>query len=174
MLQAASTSFATNGQTYPSQHRYLSVVHPASSPRIPFKERFSGTEHDLKARIDTFIDGDMPFLRPGFTLTDMANETGVPRHVLSHFINKEYGMNFNSLINGFRVGYLKSIPGQDPDWRRLTLEALGRKAGFNSRNTLIKAFKKCTGECPSEFFARASQGSNFSFSGSLMKQTNSN
>ena len=150
------------------------MVHPASSGRSLPVERFTDGNEQLKSRIDSYIEREMPFLRPGFTLTDMAVETGVPRHVLSQFVNKEYGVNFNTLINTFRVAYLKDIPGQDPDWRRLTLEALGRKAGFNSRNTLIKAFKKCTGECPSDYFTRASQGSALSFAESLMTETRNN
>jgi AraC-like DNA-binding protein len=174
MLQPDSHAVAKTGQDYSAPRNYLSVIHPASSGRALPEQRFSATDDELKSRLDTYIEKQMPFLRPGFTLTDMAIETGVPRHVLSHFINKEYGMNFNTLINTFRVAYLKDIPGQDPEWRRLTLEALGRKAGFNSRNTLIKAFKKCTGECPSDFFTRASQSESHSFAESLMSGNRDN
>ncbi len=153
-----------------STTQVLSVVTGTDlMPSLTSQGLFSA--ENLKVRLSEFIEGEKPFLRAGFTLTDMALEIDVPRHVLSHFINKEYGMNFNSLINSFRVEYLKSIPILDPEWRRLTLEALGRKAGFNSRNTLIKAFKKCTGECPSEYFSRSAKFDvqEFSFAGSLMR-----
>jgi AraC-like DNA-binding protein len=144
-------------------------VNPAGRPeRIFPDQRVTLQEHDLKSKVEAFIRNERPFLRPGFTLTDMAVETGIPRHVLSHFINRAYGMNFNSLINEFRVSYLKSIPGLDPEWRRLTLEALGRMAGFNSRNTLIKAFKKCTGECPSDYFSRAGDMPMMGFANAMM------
>jgi AraC-like DNA-binding protein len=69
-------------------------------------------------------------------------------------INRQYGKNFNALINHFRVEYLKRIPDHDPSWTLYTMEALGNMSGFNSRNTLIKAFKKCTGESPSSYFTR--------------------
>jgi AraC-like DNA-binding protein len=160
----------------PSARPQLTVVrHQPGTEPILDASACSGAE--LKARIDDFLVQEKPYLRPGFTLTDMSGLTGLPRHVLSNFINKAYGMNFNSLINSHRVDYLKEIPEQDPEWRRLTLEALGRKAGFNSRNTLIKAFKKCTGECPSTFFSRANQASAepaFSFAESLMRENMTN
>jgi len=157
-------------QTSNSSFSYFRVNPAGRSERIFPDQRVTLHEQDLKSTVEAFIHGERPFLRPGFTLTDMAVETGIPRHVLSHFINREYGMNFNSLINNYRVSFLKNIPGQDPDWKRLTLEALGRMAGFNSRNTLIKAFKKCTGECPSDYFSRAGEMPMLSFSGGMLNE----
>lgn len=69
-------------------------------------------------------------------------------------INQRYGKNFNALINQFRIDYLKDIPSREPNWHLYTMEALGKLAGFNSRNTLIKAFRKCAGESPSSYFMR--------------------
>ena len=163
------TAHAGSPQTSGNSFSYFRVNPAGRSERIFPDQRVTLEEKDLRSTVEAFIHGERPFLRPGFTLTDMAVETGIPRHVLSHFINREYGMNFNSLINTFRVSFLKNIPGQDPDWKRLTLEALGRMAGFNSRNTLIKAFKKCTGECPSEYFSRTSETPMLSFSGAMME-----
>jgi AraC-like DNA-binding protein len=88
----------------------------------------------------------------------MSKDLGIPRHILSRMINTQYGMNFNALINHFRVDYLKGIPSREPSWNLFTMEALGKMAGFNSRNTLIKAFKKCTGESPSSYFSRQMAG----------------
>ena len=95
-----------------------------------------------------------PFLRQGYRLTQMSRELGIPRHILSRMINEQYGMNFNALINLFRVEYLKELPHHDPKWQLYTMEALGRLAGFHCRNTLTKAFQKCTGESPSRYFLR--------------------
>ena len=171
MMNPAMT--ATRAQQ-PSTFSYFRVNPSGRSERIFPDQRVTLQEQDLKSTVEAFIHQERPFLRPGFTLTDMAVETGIPRHVLSHFINREYGMNFNSLINNFRVSYLKNIPGQDPDWKRLTLEALGRMAGFNSRNTLIKAFKKCTGECPSDYFSRAGEMPMVTFSGAMVEGNRTN
>lgn len=104
--------------------------------------------------LDEFIRTERPYLRQGYTLIHMSKDLGIPRHILSRMINQRYGKNFNALINEFRIAYLKEIPKREPNWHLYTMEALGKLAGFNSRNTLIKAFRKCTGESPSGYFMR--------------------
>jgi len=113
-----------------------------------------GTDNYEHLLLAEFFEKERPFLKQGYTLIHMTRDLGIPRHVLSRMINQQYGMNFNALINHFRVQFLKNIPAIEPKWNLFTMEALGKKAGFNSRNTLIKAFKKCTGESPSSYFSR--------------------
>jgi AraC-like DNA-binding protein len=107
--------------------------------------------------IGEFLRQHRPYLKQGYRLTHMSRELGIPRHILSRRINEQYGMNFNALINLFRVEYLLELPQHDPRWPLYTMEALGRLAGFHCRNTLTKAFQKCTGESPSHYFLRISQ-----------------
>ena len=107
--------------------------------------------------LDEFIRNERPYLRQGYTLIHMSKDLGIPRHILSRMINRRYGKNFNAIINQFRIDYLKDIPSREPNWQLYTMEALGKLAGFNSRNTLIKAFRKCTGESPSSYFTRFSR-----------------
>lgn len=104
--------------------------------------------------LDEFIRNERPYLRQGYTLIHMSKDLGIPRHILSRMINQRYGKNFNAIINRFRIDYLKTIPAREPNWQLYTMEALGKLAGFNSRNTLIKAFRKCEGESPSSYFLR--------------------
>jgi len=40
------------------------------------------------------------------------------------------------------------------EWKYKTLEAIASEAGFNNRNTFTAAFKKETGQSPSEFLKR--------------------
>jgi AraC-like DNA-binding protein len=49
------------------------------------------------------------------------------------------------------VRYIKDVLLQEPGADQYTLEAIGRKAGFNSRGTFIAAVKKQTGQTPSAF-----------------------
>jgi methylphosphotriester-DNA--protein-cysteine methyltransferase len=54
-------------------------------------------------------------------------------------------------MNICRISYIqKNI--NNPSWKSLTIEGVGREAGFNSRVTLFKAIKKHTGQSPSKFF----------------------
>ena len=123
-------------------------VHRVAEAGLPAQDPASS---DL---LDDFIRNERPYLRQGYTLIHMSKDLGIPRHILSRMINRRYGKNFNAIINEFRIEYLKGIPSHEPNWHLYTMEALGKLAGFNSRNTLIKAFRKCTGESPSDYFTR--------------------
>jgi AraC-like DNA-binding protein len=157
-LYMMNTTTSAHAAAKPAQPGLLTFFRVDPSGRIDRlfpDQRITQEGRNLKSNIDAFLWREKPFLRHDYTLPRMVRDTGIPRHVLSLVINREYGMNFTTLLHSLRVRYLMAIPTQDPDWRMLTLEALGRRAGFLSRNTLTKAFKKCTGEYPSAFFARA-------------------
>jgi AraC-like DNA-binding protein len=79
-----------------------------------------------------------------------SDETQVPVHYLSGFINKYYKMNFNDFINEYRIIF--SIDKLlKKEWMYKKLETIANESGFNNRNTFISAFKKVTGVKPSEF-----------------------
>ena len=64
--------------------------------------------------IDVFIRTERPYLWQGYTLIDMSKDLGIPLHILSRMINRWYGMNFNTIINKFRIEYMKDIPTHEP------------------------------------------------------------
>ncbi len=95
-----------------------------------------------------------PFRKKGYTISELAEEISIPRYLLSVFINQEYAMNFNELINERRVKFLCEEIDIENEYSHLTLEALGQLAGFNTRSAFISAVKKTTGKNPSEVFGR--------------------
>ena len=100
--------------------------------------------------IERYMNAEKAYLKNGFTLNDMARDLNIPRHHLSACINEHYKMNFNDFINRYRINHIcdKITPDK---WNDLTLEGIGREAGFNSRSTFYKAFKKVKGMNPSEY-----------------------
>jgi AraC-like DNA-binding protein len=90
-----------------------------------------------------------PFLRMGYSIQDLSNETGIPVYQLSPLINGHFNMNFANWVNRFRIEYLIELVPENP---QLTLEAVSKKAGFISRSTFINAFKKEKGVTPREYF----------------------
>jgi AraC-like DNA-binding protein len=91
-----------------------------------------------------------PFLQQRYSLKDLSEDTQIPLHQLSAYINKYCGKNFNDFINEYRVYYCKEkILNQE--CRSKKLEAVAEESGFNNRNTFAIAFKKVTGVNPSEF-----------------------
>ena len=105
----------------------------------------------IQVTVDDYLREKKPFLRQGYTIANMSAEIGVPLHQLSAFINQQYGQSFNEFINGYRVQYVMDVLLKEPEADQYTLEAIGKKAGFNSRSTFISAVKKKTGQTPSAF-----------------------
>ena len=91
---------------------------------------------------------DKPFLKHGFTIQDLSNQTGIPIYQLSPLINGYFEMNFVNWVNRYRIEYFLE---RAPESQQMTLEALSKEAGFISRSTFISAFKKEKGVTPREY-----------------------
>src|SRR6185295_6850724 len=105
---------------------------------------------EIEETVRKHLEEKKSFLRHGYTLKMFSEETQVPVHYLSGFINKYYKMNFNDFINEYRIIF--SIDKLlKKEWMYKKLETIANEAGFNNRNTFISAFKKVTGLKPSEF-----------------------
>jgi AraC-like DNA-binding protein len=107
----------------------------------------------FRKKLEDFMGEKKPFLQPGYKVKQLSDELDIPFYQLSAFINQEYGLNFNELVNSFRVQYLEDLVKSNSEYSNYTLEALGKAAGFNSRSTFIAAVKKNTGQTPQEFFS---------------------
>ena len=94
------------------------------------------------------MDEQQPFLKQGFTIQDLSNETKVPVYQLSPLINGYFKMNFANWVNRYRIEYFieQAIQNQN-----ITMEALSKDAGFVSRSTFINAFKREKGVTPKEY-----------------------
>jgi len=105
---------------------------------------------EIEETVRKHLEEKKSFLQHGYTLKMFSEETQIPVHYLSGFINKYYKMNFNDFINEYRIIF--SIDKLlKKEWMYKKLETIANEAGFNNRNTFISAFKKVTGIKPSEF-----------------------
>lgn len=93
---------------------------------------------------------EKPYLKHGYSLRNLAEELNITYTYLSYIINREYGMNFNDLVNKYRIAYMQRLMGE-PDASLYTLEGLAYRSGFSSRSTFYRAFYKSTGRMPSAF-----------------------
>lgn len=99
--------------------------------------------------LDTVI-GKKLFEEPELSLSDLANSLQTNPSVLSKAVNKSFGLNFNDFINYYRV-----LAVQDKlkggEHKKQTLLGIAYDAGFNSKATFNRAFKKVTGVSPKEW-----------------------
>lgn len=90
------------------------------------------------------------YLRPRYSIRDLAEEMNTPVYRLSAYINQYEGMNFNDYINRLRIVYCLELI-KSGRVEGLNLKGLATQCGFSNRNTFTIAFKKFTGYNPSEY-----------------------
>lgn len=90
------------------------------------------------------------YLDPKLTIKKLAMEMGLNINDLSQTINVGMGKTFNDFINELRVNEVKQKIG-DPRYVHLNNLGIAMESGFNSKATYNRAFKKFTGQTPSEY-----------------------
>ena len=102
------------------------------------------------ARLQQIIEQQRPYLDPELTLAQLARLNDTNTATLSKSINTKLGQNFNDYINGLRIAEFQNCLRRG-EHKKHTLMALAFDAGFNSKATFNRAFRKVTGKSPSEW-----------------------
>ena len=142
------------------QIRNYSIKHAASP--IVAKQK---NEHILA--LENLLVGQKRFLDATITLDKIADELHLSKSHLSRIINNELKIGFPDYLNKLRVEEAK-IYLNHPDFLNYTLVAIGLESGFNSKSTFNNAFKKVTGQTPSEFKKSGGMIENKDFEESLI------
>lgn len=101
----------------------------------------------LESLEDRMLDRRL-HLEPQLTITELAQQLGVPPRRLSELVNGLRGRNFSDWINGWRIEEAKRLLISDPE--RSVLDVL-LDAGFHSKSTFNAVFKEKTGMTPTEY-----------------------
>ncbi|OIQ41310.1 MAG: hypothetical protein BM563_01090 [Bacteroidetes bacterium MedPE-SWsnd-G1] len=142
---------------------YFSIRHPyvismeASGTLNPVfqKERNennvtnSADKADLKV-ITNYIKNERPYLKNDLNLRDLADGTGLTKHRISELLNKELSKSFYDVINEYRINEVIRLIDSGKH-KEFTLAHLAEKAGFNSKATFYRVFKKVTGNTPNNY-----------------------
>lgn len=91
-----------------------------------------------------------PYLEKELTLYNLAEKLKVQPNYLSQVINSLEGKNFFDFINMYRVEAAKEKIRLG-DYQNLTLLGIAFESGFNSKASFNRAFKKFTGQTPTEY-----------------------
>ncbi len=136
------------------QRQWSQMTFEAPVP-IPEPERPSNPEFEfaaLKEKLLEMMALEKPYLEPELTLADLARKLKISPSLLSQVINTAFEKNFNDFINAYRVADFKNCMGR-AEFRHLTLLGIAMACGFNSKATFNRAFKKQTGQSPSQYWA---------------------
>ncbi|MFK7921388.1 MAG: helix-turn-helix domain-containing protein [Bacteroidia bacterium] len=108
-----------------------------------------------KEKLKHLLVEEKIYLQPQLTLADLSSQLETNTSVLSKVINLGFEMNFNDLINYWRVEAVKSKM-EDPKFAHLTLVGIALECGFNSKATFNRAFRKFTEKSPREYMQQIS------------------
>lgn len=102
-----------------------------------------------KLQLEKLMQDEKIYLNPDLTSQHLAEQLAIGTKALSQVINQGFNKNFFDYINTYRCQEVKDIL-KGPDKKITVLEAM-YQAGFNSKSSFNKEFKKLTGLTPSEF-----------------------
>lgn len=101
------------------------------------------------------VEREKVYLDEELTLSGFAEKLSIAPRYLSQVINERLNKNFRDFINGYRIEDAKAMlegkkePGA-------SIQDIGSKAGFSSKEVFSRTFKRYTGMTPSEYRNSAS------------------
>lgn len=102
----------------------------------------------LKEKLIELMAEHRVFENPELSLANLANEMKISTHQLSALINSQFGQNFNTFLNSFRIAEAKKLMQEDGEKPILNIAL---EVGFNSYTSFFNGFRKETGLSPKKF-----------------------
>lgn len=107
-----------------------------------------------KEQIRSLMTGQKLYEDPLLTITMVADRLGTHSKKVSQIINQGFGMNFNDYINTYRVeSVIQKIDAGETSSQ--TIMGLAYDAGFNSKSTFNRAFKRLKNMTPKEYVEKS-------------------
>jgi len=107
----------------------------------------------VKIDIERIFKTDKPYLKPDFSLEELANLLRIPKHHLSQILNSEMNTNFYNLVNQSRIA-LSIEKIKQHTLLGLTIEGIGYECGFSSKSSFFNNFKKIVGLTPGQYIKK--------------------
>lgn len=108
---------------------------------------------ELFNEINDFVVKQQLFLNPELTISNIAILVKKHPKLVSQIINSEANQNFNTYINQFRVNFVKKLL-LNTEYEHISIEGLGKMAGFKSTSVYYSSFKKQLNCTPAQYKKR--------------------
>ena len=112
------------------------------------------TEDDTKelySAVVNIMESSKEIYKLGFNVERLSELVHSRPRYVSQAINQEYGSNFNSLLNEYRIKEACRRLVENPDYINMTIEGIAESVGFKSRTSFGALFKSITGLSPSAY-----------------------
>jgi AraC-like DNA-binding protein len=126
---------------------------PHLAEQVKYKSSSLTTDQQkaLLEKMQQLLQDRKPYLKPDFSLPDLAQQLGVSVHLLSQAVNNGLGKSFFELAAEYRVKEARQLLKDQPN---IKVEEIAEQVGYNSKSSFNTAFKKITGMTPSEYRAQ--------------------
>ncbi len=119
----------------------------------PVSEKYekSALSAEASARISrklrAAMDRDHLHRNPNLSLWTLARHIGASPNHVSQALNEEIGESFFDFVNGYRIAEATTLMSTTND----SILKITYDVGFNARSTFYKAFKRVTGQTPTNY-----------------------
>ena len=122
-------------------------------PSAKYERSALGAEQEARIaqKIQIAMQEQQLYLDPALSLQKLAQHLAITPHYVSQALNNNLQQNFFDYVNQCRVIHAKPLilAGE------MTVIDIAYTAGFNARSSFYKAFKRETGQTPTEFRAKS-------------------
>ena len=109
----------------------------------------------LIERLTAIFETEKVYKNPDLKVQDVALKLGVSSHLVSTLINKHLDQSFFELLNKYRIEEFMAI-AHLPAYANYSIMGIANDVGYRSKSSFNTAFKKHTGQTPSEFIKKKS------------------
>ncbi len=128
------------------------LINPVGSKPKYAQSKLSSIELDqLKQKLDSYMEEKKPYLNKKLMKNELAMMLDLSDPDLARLLNEKIGMNFFEYVNYYRIHEFIKLSTEN-NLSDYTFYGLAQEAGFNSKTTFNKSFKKIIGSSPTQYF----------------------
>jgi AraC-like DNA-binding protein len=110
----------------------------------------SSHQHPEIVALTQTVESNAFWKESNASLESLASQLGFSQRKTSYLVNKFLGVNFNQVINKYRIDHAKDLIAQGY-LSKHSVEGLWKACGFANHTTFYQAFKKQTGKTPGQY-----------------------
>jgi AraC-like DNA-binding protein len=117
-------------------------------PKYKASSLTADQQESMLIKLKQLMAAEKPYLKSDFCLPDLADQLNTSVHSLSQVINDGLKKSFFEMTAEYRVEEARRLLKEKPN---IKVEEIAEEVGYNSKSSFNTAFKKLTGQTPSEW-----------------------